>query len=66
VLYLLDAHQANMFVGFVESVADLLAFRSQDIFAMESEALRVFLNYGLPALLYLGIGHGLAIRMRSM
>lgn len=65
-LYLLDANQANMFVGFVESMADLLAFWSQDIFTMESEALRVLLNYGLPALIYLGIGHGLAIRMRSM
>jgi hypothetical protein len=65
-LYLLDANQANMFVGFVESVADLLAFWSQDIFTMDSEALRVLLNYGLPALLYLGIGHGIAIRMRSM
>jgi hypothetical protein len=65
-LYLLDANQANMFVGFVESTADLLAFWSQDIFTMDSEALRVLLNYGLPAVLYLGIGHGLAIRMRSV
>ncbi|MFR9676036.1 hypothetical protein [Streptomyces sp. TR06-5] len=65
-LYLLGANQANVFVGFVESVADLLAFWSQDIFTMESEALRVLLNYGLPALLYLGVGHGLAIRMRSV
>lgn len=65
-LYLLDANQANMFVGFVESMADLLAFWSQDIFTMESDSLRVLLNYGLPALLYLGIGHGLAIRMRSV
>jgi hypothetical protein len=65
-LYLLDANQANMFVGFVESVAGLLAFWSQDIFTMESEAVRVLLNYGLPAVLYLGIGHGLAARMRSM
>lgn len=65
-LFLLDANQGNMFVGFVEAMADLLAFWSQDIFTMESEALRVLLNYGLPALLYLGIGHGLAIRMRSV
>jgi hypothetical protein len=65
-LYLLDANQANVFVGFVEGMAGFLAGWSQDIFTMDTENLRVLLNYGLPALIYLGVGHGLAIRMRSM
>ncbi len=65
-LFLLDANQANVFVDLVEGVAGFLAGWSQDIFTMGGENLRVLLNYGLPALIYLGVGHGLAIRMRSM
>lgn len=65
VLYLLEANQANVFVGFVEAVAGWLAGWSQDIFTMDVEGLRVFLNFGLPALVYLGIGHGVAARLRS-
>lgn len=65
-LYLLDANQSNIFVTFVESVADWLAGWAQDIFTMDSEGVRVFLNYGLPAVIYLGIGHGLAARVRRL
>ena len=65
-LYLLEANQSNIFVTFVESVADWLAGWAQDIFTMDSEGLRVFLNYGLPAVIYLGIGHGLAARVRRL
>ncbi|MBA2947397.1 hypothetical protein H1V43_20335 [Streptomyces sp. PSKA54] len=66
VLYLLDANRANVFVGFVHDVADFLAGWSQDIFTMETEGLRVLLNYGLPAVIYLLIGHGLAARLRRV
>lgn len=65
-LFLLDANQANVFVDLIEGLAGFLAGWSQDIFTMDGENLRVLLNYGLPALIYLGVGHGLAIRMRSM
>ncbi|MGP3927751.1 MULTISPECIES: hypothetical protein [unclassified Streptomyces] len=65
-LYLLEANQGNVFVGFVRGMADFLAWWSQDIFTMETEGLRVFLNYGLPAIIYLLIGHGLAVRLRRV
>ncbi|EST34344.1 hypothetical protein [Streptomyces roseochromogenus] len=63
-LYLLKANQANVFVGFVEDVADALSWWSRDIFTMDTENLRVLLNYGLPAVLYLAVGHGIAMRLR--
>ncbi|KAB1149453.1 hypothetical protein F7R91_06840 [Streptomyces luteolifulvus] len=62
-LFLLDANQANVFVNFVEGMADWLAWWSQDIFTMDTEGLRVLLNYGLPAIMYLLIGHGIAARL---
>ncbi|MGP3980408.1 hypothetical protein [Streptomyces sp. KR80] len=65
-LYLLEANQGNVFVGFVESVASWLAGWAQDIFTMETEGLRVLLNYGLPAVIYLLLGHGIAARMRRL
>ncbi|MFJ2471670.1 hypothetical protein ACIOWI_01520 [Streptomyces sp. NPDC087659] len=65
-LYLLGANQGNVFVGFVRDVADWLAGWSQDIFTMDGEGLRVVLNYGLPALIYLLLGHGIAARVRRL
>ncbi|MEU0276641.1 hypothetical protein, partial [Streptomyces sp. NPDC006307] len=65
-LYLLEANQGNVFVSFVHDVADWLAGWSQDIFTMESEILRVILNYGLPAVIYLLVGHGIAARVRRL
>ena len=62
-LFLLDANQANVFVKFVHGMADWLAGWSQDIFTMDTEGLRVILNYGLPAVMYLLIGHGIAARL---
>ncbi|WP_030948659.1 hypothetical protein [Streptomyces sp. NRRL S-646] len=62
-LFLLDANLANVFVKFVHGMADWLAWWSQDIFTMDTEGLRVLLNYGLPAVLYLLIGHGIAARL---
>jgi hypothetical protein len=63
VLYLLDANQANPFVEFVHGMADWLSGWAQDIFTMDTEGLRVVLNYGLPAVIYLLIGHGIAARL---
>nr|WP_231977446.1 hypothetical protein [Streptomyces sp. 2323.1] len=65
-LYLLEANQANVFVGFVHGVADWLAGWSQDIFIMETEGLRVLFNYALPALVYLAVGHGAAAWLRRL
>ncbi|GGV13451.1 hypothetical protein GCM10010260_60710 [Streptomyces filipinensis] len=62
-LFLLDANQANVFVTFVHGMSDWLAWWSQDIFTMDTEGLRVILNYGLPAVMYLAIGHGIAARL---
>lgn len=62
-LFLLDANQANVFVEFVHGLADWLAWWSQDIFTMSTEGLRVGLNYGLPAVIYLLVGHGIAARL---
>ncbi|MFE0403361.1 hypothetical protein ACFW19_15870 [Streptomyces nigra] len=63
VLYLLDANQANPFVEFVHGAADWLSGWAQDIFTMDTEGLRTVLNYGLPAAIYLLIGHGIAARI---
>jgi hypothetical protein len=62
-LFLLDANRANVFVEFVHGTAGMLAWWSQDIFTMDTEGLRVVLNYGLPAVMYLLIGHGIAARL---
>ncbi|WP_108987110.1 hypothetical protein [Streptomyces coelicoflavus] len=62
-LFLLDANRANVFVEFVRGTADWLAWWSQDIFTMDTEGLRVLLNYGLPAVIYLVIGHGISARL---
>ncbi|MCC4316069.1 hypothetical protein LL584_12205 [Streptomyces malaysiensis subsp. malaysiensis] len=65
-LYMLDANQANVFVDFVHGVADWLAGWSQDVFTMDTEGVRVFLNYALPAVIYLAIGHGAAAWIRRL
>ncbi|MBC2903520.1 hypothetical protein H4N64_18220 [Streptomyces sp. PSKA01] len=62
-LYLLDANQGNAFVEFVHGSADWLSGWAQDIFTMDTEGLRVVLNYGLPAVVYLALGHGIAARL---
>ncbi|WP_030800706.1 hypothetical protein [Streptomyces sp. NRRL S-337] len=65
-LYLLEANQANVFVEFVEGMADMLAWWSQDIFTMDTDGVRVLLNYGLPAVIYLLTGRGIAARIRRL
>lgn len=66
VLFLLDANQANAFVDFVHGTADWLSGWARDIFTMDTEGLRVALNYGLPAGVYLLIGHGIAARLNRV
>ncbi|MFG2028807.1 hypothetical protein [Streptomyces sp. NPDC048825] len=63
VLHLLDANQANPFVEFVRGTADWLSGWAQDIFTMDTEDLRIVLNFGLPAVIYLLLGHGIAARL---
>lgn len=63
VLHLLDANEGNGFVDFVHTMADWLSGWAQDIFTMDTEGLRIVLNYGLPAIIYLLIGHGIAARL---
>ncbi|WP_408909586.1 hypothetical protein [Streptomyces solicavernae] len=66
VLYLLDANRANPFVEFVQGAAEWFGWWAQDIFTMDVEGLRVLLNYGLPALIYLALGHGIATWLRRL
>lgn len=63
VLHLLDSTQGNPFVEFVHGTADWLSEWAQDIFTMDTEGLRVVLNYGLPAGIHLLLGHGIAARI---
>ncbi|MBL1100222.1 hypothetical protein [Streptomyces coffeae] len=61
---LLDANRANDLVSVVHDAAQWLAGWSHDLFTMDTDWLRTVLNYGLPALVYLFIGHTLAARIR--
>jgi hypothetical protein len=63
-LHLLEANQGNVFVQFVRDLADWLSAWSHDIFTMENEQVRFVLNYSLPAVVYLFIGHGIAAKIR--
>jgi hypothetical protein len=65
-LFLLDANQSNAFVEFVHGTADWLSGWAQDIFTMDTEGLRIALNYGLPAVVYFAIGHGIAARLNRV
>ncbi|MGW0737274.1 hypothetical protein [Streptomyces sp. NPDC002851] len=65
-LYLLGANQGNPFVGFVQGVAEWLGWWAEDIFTMENDNVRVLLNNGLPAVIYLAVGHGIAARVRRL
>ncbi|WP_372515771.1 hypothetical protein [Streptantibioticus silvisoli] len=64
VLYILKANTGNEVVGWVHSTADWLSGWSHDIFTPNSKWLRVLLNYGIAAAVYLFIGNLLAGRIR--
>ncbi|MEV6132035.1 hypothetical protein AB0M05_35495 [Streptomyces violaceusniger] len=61
---LLDANRANDLVTVVHDAASWLASWSHDLFTMDTDWLRTVLNYGLPAVVYLFIGHAIAGRLR--
>ncbi|MGW2324268.1 hypothetical protein ACWC5C_00720 [Streptomyces sp. NPDC001700] len=61
---LLDANPANDLVSVVRDAAGWLAGWSHDLFTMDTDWLRTVLNYGLPAVVYLFIGHAVAGRIR--
>lgn len=61
---LLDANRANDLVSWVQAAAGWLAGWSHDLFTMDTDWVRTVLNYGLPAVLYVLIGHVLADRLR--
>jgi hypothetical protein len=63
-LYLLDANPENNLVTFLRDASRWLAGWSYDLFAMDTDWLRVVLNYGIPAVVYLVAGHTLASRIR--
>lgn len=63
VMYLLDANRANDLVQAVHEAANWLAGWSRDLFTMDTDWVRVTLNYGLPAVVYLLIGHAIAGRL---
>ncbi|WP_424213974.1 hypothetical protein ACN20G_18915 [Streptomyces sp. BI20] len=63
VMWMLDANTGNAVVAFFHDAATWLTAWCHDIFTVDPEWLRVLLSYGLPALLYLVVGHALARRL---
>ncbi|WP_051795014.1 hypothetical protein [Streptomyces sp. NRRL S-87] len=59
-LDLLDANQANAVVQWFHDAANWLSGWSRDLFDIDREWVRVVVGYGLPALVYLLVGHALA------
>lgn len=55
VLQLLDANPANAFARFVTYLADVFDLGLSDLFLPENPKLRVTLNYGMAAIIWLVI-----------
>ncbi|WP_030910100.1 hypothetical protein [Streptomyces sp. NRRL F-5126] len=64
VMYLLDANRANALVSFIQDAARWLAGWSYNLFTFDDAWARVVAGYGLAAVVYLFVGHGLANRLR--
>ncbi|WP_314171811.1 hypothetical protein [Streptomyces winkii] len=64
VFYLLEADEANLFVRYIRDMAYWLAGWSEKLFTVGNGYARLALNYALPALVYLLIGHGAAAKIR--
>ncbi|MFC7308639.1 hypothetical protein ACFQVC_31030 [Streptomyces monticola] len=62
-LFLLDANTANGLVDWMRDAANWLSGWSRGLFTIESDNWRAVVNYGLPALVYLLIGHAIAGRV---
>jgi len=63
---LLAANRANDLVSAVHEASLWLAGWSYDLFTMDAAWLRTVLNFGLPAVVYVLIGHFLAARIRRL
>ncbi|WP_405718434.1 hypothetical protein OG607_03150 [Streptomyces sp. NBC_01537] len=63
-LYVLDANRGNELVKFVHHSADWLAGWSRDLFMLDTDWLRILINYGLAAVVYLALAHVVAGRIR--
>lgn len=63
VLWMLDANRANDLVEWIHDVASWLGGWAHDIFDTDSSWARTLLNYGLPAAVYLVVGHAVAGRV---
>ncbi|MFJ6080718.1 hypothetical protein ACIQI8_04880 [Streptomyces sp. NPDC092369] len=58
--YLFDANTANNVVSWIHDAANWLSGWSHNLFSIDSDNWRTVVNYGLPALVYLFIGHAVA------
>ncbi|GAA2432923.1 hypothetical protein ACFPFX_28650 [Streptomyces mauvecolor] len=61
--FLVNANTANDVVSWVRNAADWLSGWSRDMFNIKSDTWRTVVNYGLPAAVYLLIGHAVAGRV---
>ncbi|WP_330309080.1 MULTISPECIES: hypothetical protein [unclassified Streptomyces] len=64
-LYLFDANTANSTVSWVHDAANWLSGWSRNLFTIHSDNWRTVVNYGLPAVVYLLIGHAVAGRVNQ-
>jgi hypothetical protein len=62
-LYLFDANTTNNTVSWVHDAANWLSGWSRDLFTIDSDNWRTVVDYGLPAVVYLLIGHAVAGRV---
>ncbi|MGW8379816.1 hypothetical protein [Streptomyces sp. ODS28] len=60
VLYSLGADRANPCVEGARYAAEGLGWWSRSLFTMDNDGMRLLLSYGLPAVLYLAIGHAVS------
>ncbi|WP_042377326.1 hypothetical protein [Streptacidiphilus melanogenes] len=64
VLYVLKANPSNDMAHWIHNAADWLSAWAHDLFTPSEGWLRTLLNYGIPAIAYLLVGHTLASRLR--
>jgi hypothetical protein len=60
ILVLFEANPNNDLVNFISDVAHRLAWVFKDLFNVDNKKLEIVLNYGLAALVYLGVGRVVA------
>jgi hypothetical protein len=63
VFYLFDANTANSVVSWFHRAANWLSGWSRGLFTIRSDNWRTVVDYGLPAVVYLLIGHAVAGRV---